>query len=247
MTESKKPKILVLSGLGINCESETSFAFEMAAKELQIPVNCNLTHVNEINDSLLFSHDILALPGGFSYGDHTGAGNALSIKIKQKLQSSIQDFASKGGMVIGICNGCQVILKSTTQDVIVTYNSDHQYNCSWTDLEVKCKNNVWLDSIKNIKLPIANAEGRFKIKTSIPEGWSIAMKYSNNPNGSDNDIAALSDQTGRILAMMPHPERAVLFTQLENWNKSYKSGKEEHSGPGLQIFKNALLHASKNL
>src|SRR3989344_7099823 len=260
-----KPNVLVLTGYGINCDEETKFAFERAGAKGE------LVHINDLIEGhkKLFDYQILAFPGGFSFGDDTGAGNALANKIRNNLSDEIREFVEKDKLAIGICNGFQVIVNLGLlpaidgnyggRQVALVHNDSARYIDRWVDLEFG-DYNVWTKGLERTSFPIAHGEGKLyaasDILRIIKEKDLIAAKYVNgdicqaellpaNPNGSLEDIAAISDESGRLLGMMPHPERAIEFTQHPHWTllkEQYKrAGKEIPSeGQGIQIFKNGI-------
>lgn len=251
-----KVKVLVLSGYGLNCEEETAFAFEL------VGAKADIIHVNDLIDGYksLKDHQILVFPGGFSYGDDTGSGNAFANRIKNNLWSKIESFVKKDRLVIGICNGFQVIVNlGLLGQVALTHNDSARYTVRWVDLEVKNKT-PWLKEIKTISLPIAHGEGKFfaspAVLQNLKKKKQIALVYTKgemcqyqnlkpNPNGSLKNIAGITDESGRILGLMPHPERAIFFTHLPNWpylkEKYKREGKKiPKFGPGLKIFKNGV-------
>jgi phosphoribosylformylglycinamidine synthase subunit PurQ / glutaminase len=264
-----KPKVLVISGYGLNCEEETKFAFELAGGLADI------VHINDLiaNRRLLQHYQIMAVPGGFSYGDDTGSGNAFAYKMKNGLWTQLEKFVKKDRLIIGICNGCQVLVnlglvpgfdgKYGRRDVALLPNTSARYTVRWTDLKVE-SDSPWFAGIKTLSLPIAHGEGKFyaaeKILRTLKEHKMVALRYVNgdickfcdlpyNPTGTIDDIAAITDGTKRILGIMPHPERAIFFHQLPNWTYikekySRQNVKIPGSGPGLQIFKNAVKYFS---
>ena len=259
-----KPNVLVLTGYGINCDEETKFAFEKAGAK------ANIVHINDLirNPEKLKDIQIFAFPGGFSYGDDTGSGYALANKIKNHLWDEIHSFIKKDKLAIGICNGFQVmvnlgILPASEgygkREVALMHNNSAKYLVRWVDLEFEGKS-PWVNDIKRISVPIAHGEGKFYAKKSILDEMKdkgmIAAKYVKgnvcksqnleaNPNGSLEDIAAITDATGRLIGMMPHPERAIDFMHLPDWtlikeNYQRKEKKLPENGPGLKIFQNGV-------
>lgn len=260
-----KPKAIILSGYGLNCEEETRFAFETAGGAADI------VHVNDLIDGSfsLKNYQILVFQGGFSYGDDTGAGNAYAEKVKNNLWEEITSFVQKDKLVIGICNGFQILVnlglvpalnnKYGVREVALIHNNNTRYTVRWVDLKIE-NNTPWLTGIENIFLPIAHGEGKFytsdEVLRKLKKQNMIAMRYikgemcawldlTANPNGSLDDIAGITDKTGRILGLMPHPERAQFFHQLPNWTsliQQYKRiGKTiPKEGPGLKIFQNGV-------
>jgi len=230
-------RVLILSGYGINCEDETLNAFKI------VGIKGTIIHVNDLieNPKKLKNFQILALPGGFSYGDHTGSGNAMAHKIKNNLFEYIIKFVERDKLVIGICNGCQILinlgivpaLKGYKREVALVENDIGTYQCRWVKLKIVNKRSPWLKKISHLYLPVAHQEGKFLIKKKIMvklkkekiiackymyNNHSLAKgKFPYNPNGTIEDIAGITNLKGNVLAMMPHPERALYFLQNPEW------------------------------
>jgi len=245
-------KIIIMSGYGLNCEEETKFAFERAGGKADI------VHINDLidNPKKLLEYQVLAFPGGFSYGDDTGSGKAYANKFKNHLAKELREFLSRDTLAIGICNGFQIMTNLGILPGALTYNNGGKYLDRWVDLKAEGKS-PWLKGIKNVSFPIAHGEGRYMISEkeykNMKKSGEIAFTYAKgeickfqnlpqNPNGSNHDIAGILAYNGRVLGMKPHPERAMFSHQSPLW---YKGGKVEKNGAGLQIFKNAVNYFKK--
>lgn len=252
-----KPKVLVFSGYGLNCEEETKEAFRISGA-----TKADIVHINDLisGDVDLSKYQILAFPGGFSYGDDTGSGKAFANKIKNHLLGKINEFIAQDKLVIGICNGFQILVNlGIFGEVALLHNDNGRYTVRWVDLKVE-NNSPWLKDLDALSLPIAHGEGKFftsaKILAKLKQRDQVALKYIDgkicnmqnlmpNPNGSLENIAAITDSTKRILGMMPHPERGMFFTQLPDWpllKQQLKMKKEKipSFGLGIKLFKNAI-------
>ncbi|MGC9599404.1 MAG: phosphoribosylformylglycinamidine synthase I [Minisyncoccia bacterium] len=251
----KPPRAIVLSGYGLNCEDETKFAFDLAG------ARADIVHVNDLvaEKGKLKNYQILAIPGGFSYGDDTGSGKAYANKLKNHLRDELEEFVSRDRLVIGICNGFQILTNLGLLPGALLPNTSARYTVRWVDLKITGET-PWLRGIKTLMVPIAHGEGRYyadeKTLAAMEKSHSIAAKYTKgeickyqdlaaNPNGAMKDIASIAARKGRILGTMPHPERAIFFTQLPHWpylkEKLERAGKKlPVHGPGLQVFKNAV-------
>lgn len=259
-------KALVFSGYGLNCEEETKVAFELSGADAEI------VHINDVIDGLkrLDDYQILAFPGGFSYGDDTGSGNAFANKVRNHLWEKLQNFIKKDKLIIGICNGFQIIVnlglipaldkKYGDRQVALLHNKNARYINRWVDLKVEGKKTPWLKDIDAFPAPIAHGEGRFfadpKTLQALNKSGQIVLRYikggicdyqnlEENPNGSLEAIAGITDESGKIFGLMPHPERGMLFTQLPNWpllaeDFKRKSLKLPKLAPGIQIYKNGV-------
>jgi len=266
-----QPRVLVLSGYGINCESETLNGFEKQGAIGEI------VHINDIIDGSkkLEDYQIMAFPGGFSYGDDTGAGNAFSNKARNNLEESILKFAQEDKLIIGICNGFQILSnlglvpaidkKYGERQASLMWNKTARFECRWVHLKTTSEKCIWTRNIERIELPMAHGEGNFyttpEILTQLKENDQLALKYTLpngdlangefpfNPNGAMDDIAGVCDPSGRILGLMPHPERFNSFLNHPNWTKIKEQLKREGKeipteGAGNKIFKNAVEYFS---
>ena len=164
-------KVLVLSGYGINCEEETLNAFNT------VGIKGNIVHVNDLIQSpkKLKNFQILAFPGGFSYGDYTGSGNAMAHKIKSNLFEHISNFIEQDKLVIGTCNGCQILvnlgivpdIEGYKREVALVENDIGTYQCRWVKLKIINKRSPWLKKINRLYLPVAHQEGKFLIDKRV--------------------------------------------------------------------------------
>ncbi len=261
-------KAIVIAGYGLNCEEETLHAFEHNG------IGGNIIHINDIieNPKVLNDAQILAVPGGFSYGDDTGSGNALAQKMKLALWDHLQNFVARDTLTIGICNGCQIITnlglvpsfdkKYGERVVAVTHNLSARYQCRWIDLKIT-SNSPWLAGIDKMHIPVAHGEGRFIMADDVlkrledqgqiaatfvkPDGQAAAGEFPFNPNGSTSDIAAITDETGKVLAIMPHPERGMYAWQRDDFDrlkdKAQREGKDlPQVTDGMGVFANAARY-----
>jgi len=239
-------KALILRSAGTNCDRETAFAFE------RVGCPTEYRHVNELlaEPGLLARYRILALPGGFSYGDDIAGGRVLATELKARVLPDLQRFIADGGMVLGICNGFQVLVKTgllpgpSGQTVTLTHNTSHRYEDSWVTLEVPTDRCAWTRQGETYFVPIAHAEGRFvaaeETLDALETSGQVVFRYrGRNPNGSKRDIAGICDESGRVLGLMPHPERHV-----EPWHHPFwtADGLAEE-GDGLKLFRNAVSAA----
>lgn len=261
----KKVKVVVLITAGTNCDRETVQAFSIAGANVdRVHVNDFITHRQELS-----VYDILVFPGGFSFGDDIAAGKVFANKLKFRLAGETEKFFNEGKLIIGICNGFQVLVKmgllpnldnNFEQEVTLTYNVSGKFEDRWITLKTNHKSPCVFtrDMPDIIQLPIAHGEGRFVTKNetiinTLLKKNLIVFQYSNsegnirdgraNPNGSIKAVAGICDVSGRIFGLMPHPERHVTKFQHPQWTRLNLP----EEGDGLAIFRNAVLYASKNM
>jgi phosphoribosylformylglycinamidine synthase I len=257
-------KAVVLRAAGINCDTETEHALELAGAKAR------RVHINRLieDKSLLDGYHILVVPGGFSYGDDVAAGRILANQIRHHLYEAVQTFIDDGKLVLGICNGFQVLVKcgllggsssgNGQQSVTITNNDSGKFEDRWVYLEPQTDRCVFIEAGRRIYLPIAHGEGKVVTRSEaelkeLQDGGFVAFKYVDedgreggypvNPNGSAGAIAGLTDATGRVMGMMPHPERFARATQHPRWTRLESRGQ----GDGMSIFKNAVNYVRSDL
>ena len=250
-----KVKTLILRAPGTNCDQETVFAFQQAGAEV------SLVHVNQLIscEERLADHQILVIPGGFTYGDDIAAGKVLANELKLKLGEDIVRFIEDGKLILGICNGFQVLVKTGFLPELssgglprftLATNDSGKFECRWVYLRVNKQSPcVFTRGIESLYLPVAHAEGKL-VSLSTLSDVNVALYYTDeqgnteagypyNPNGSAGNIAGICDASGRVFGLMPHPERHVRGTQHPQWTKL---GVKKY-GDGFQIFRNAVAWA----
>ncbi len=262
-------KVLVLRAAGVNCDLETQVAFELAGAVGE------RVHINRVieNPAMLEAYQILVFPGGFSFGDDVAAGKILANLVVHHLTEPLHRFIAAGKLVLGICNGFQVLIKTgllpdldgkacpdvNNMPATLMDNDSGKYEDRWVHLQPATDRCVFVDAGRRLYLPIAHGEGKLAVRDaatleSIRNGGFAAFRYVDadgkpggfpiNPNGSIDDIAALTDSTGRVMGMMPHPERFVRWTQHPHWTRL---AKRDGDADGMTIFTNAVNYVRANL
>jgi len=260
----RKPHVIIFSGYGLNTEDETKAAFE------SVGATADIVHLNDIiaKPAILKKAQIIVFGGGFAYGDHTGAGKAYGNRVREHLGKEIEKFLARDTLMLGICNGFQIITSAGFLPGALIANDIPRYSARWVDLSVedgsasggKCS--PWLKGIRSLSVPIAHGEGKYYAPDDVLEKLNaqnaVALRYIEgetaqhfkmpaNPNGSLENIAGITACDGRVLGLMPHAERAVRFTQLPHWTllreQYIRDGKPlPEEGPGLQLFRNAVQY-----
>jgi len=250
----------VIYGYGINCDYETQRAFELSG------ANPERIHFNELKDdpSIFGKYQIVALPGGFSFGDDISAGKILSVKTQRYLGDTLREFLERNGLVIGICNGFQALVKmgilpgfdSGEQSVTLFRNDSGRFEDRWVYLGTEQSPCIFTQGMDELYLPVRHGEGKFvpmddNVLKKLDEGNQVVLRYTNenglstqefpyNPNGSVDAIAGICDPTGRVFGLMPHPEAYTNSYQHPRWTRQKIEGTLPDEGQGLQIFRNAV-------
>ena len=250
-----KPRVLVLRAPGANCDAEAEFAFAHAGAQAE------RLHINRLRDQpgLLHNYQILCIPGGFTYGDDVAAGRILANQLSVFLSEELRIVRDQEKHNLGICNGFQAILKAglimpPDEDgplATLAHNASGKFEDRWVHLQIKPGRCPFLKGCDHFYLPVAHGEGNFVCRENwmlkgFEQAGQVVMRYVDsagapgaypiNPNGSQGDVAGVCDATGRVLGLMPHPERHVLPTQHPQWTR-LGLAKE---GDGLRLFKNAV-------
>ena len=249
----KKVKVMIVAGEGINCEIETAQAFEQAGAETDI------VYVQQWmkNPKLILDYQILAFPGGFSYGDELHSGQILSLNLKYSVANELKEFIYKKGLILGVCNGFQILMKlgifenqSQERTMTLFHNDSFQFMDRWVKCSIPESKCLWTKGLKELSLPVRHGEGRIILKGNeesqkslyqkLVSSKQIALTYQEDINGSYAQIAGLTDITGQILGLMPHPE-AALEAAL------HPEGYQQDPYLPLTLFKNAVQFAQENL
>ncbi|OYT65138.1 phosphoribosylformylglycinamidine synthase I [Candidatus Bathyarchaeota archaeon ex4484_205] len=254
--------VLILRAAGTNCEVETARAFKIAGSDPKI-LRVNEVYRQKLN---LMDYEIIAIPGGFSYGDDVSSGKILALELRYFLREALHRFISDGRLIIGICNGFQVLVKAgllpafegpfIRQEATLAFNDIGYYHDRWVYLKCLNKNTPFTSHLKDIiELPVAHAEGKFIIGRDglkkLERNNQIALIYVDekgreadfpyNPNGSVRNIAGVTNPEGNIMGLMPHPERFIHPYHYPNWTRCIKEA------DGMKIFRSMVEYAKKKL
>ena len=220
-----KPIVNVLYAPGINCHEELLDAFKLVGAAPRLVLLTDDLIKRKIR---LAECDILAIPGGFSFGDHIAAGRIFALDLINHLIDELQELREKQKLIIGICNGFQVLIntgllpgtgKIGEPNALLDRNESALFESRWTDVVVKPSPCIWTKGLEGrlLRIPSAHGEGRLKLPSNFDDA-NTALTYDNlagdapypfNPNGSEKGRAGICDPSGLILGLMPHPERAI--------------------------------------
>jgi|TARA_B100000959_G_C14860467_1_gene574017 phosphoribosylformylglycinamidine synthase len=270
---SERPKVAVISGFGINCETETMAVFEMAG------ASADRIHVNRLvnGEVSLDDYHIMAVPGGFSFGDHLGSGRLMGNRLRFGLREQVREFVRAGKPVIGICNGFQVLVKmgllpgddevSLTQTASLALNDSGHYENRWATLEFDSNSPcIWTKGLSRMRVPVRHGEGKFVTddrilldrwaetgqlvaryvdpSTEYPGASDEVLPYPVSPNQSWRNIAGVCDPSGLVFGLMPHPEANHSTWLGATWTRE---DTEHGEGEGMAIFHNAVEYAASRM
>ncbi len=258
---ASEPRVLIITGYGLNCEAESRFAWEEAGARAE------LVHLRDLLDKPSRLHDFGALMfiGGFSFGDHMGSGHVFAARLRRHLREDLQRFVEQQKLVLGVCNGFQIMIKLGLLPgldgeffqprMALIQNDCGSFQNRW--VHVRCEAgspSVFTRGIGTMPMPVRHGEGKlFTLDKTLlerlesehcvacryvdPGNGEPAVSFPLNPNGSLNAIAGLNDPAGRILGMMPHPEAFLFRENHPRWTREVSG-----SGPGqgLRLFQNAV-------
>lgn len=257
MVVKSAPRVIVLRAPGTNCDEETAAAWRLAGAEVET------WHVGRLleDPGMLDRFQILTIPGGFSYGDDLGAGRIMATRLGHALGDALRRFHERGGLIAGICNGFQVLVRCgllpggpVPRSATLAFNDSGRFEARWVRLLPRPGLSPFVTFSEPIELPVAHGEGRFLLAEAaeldaLDANGQIVLKYADemdrptqdypaNPNGSARAAAAVCDPTGRIFGLMPHPERHVRGIDHPRWTRL--AGKVPEHGSGLRIFQSAV-------
>ena len=275
------PKVAVLFGFGINCDHETAAVFDMVGgHSTRVHLNSFISGADD-----LANYDILAVPGGFSFGDHLGSGRLMGNRMRFSLREELTKFIGAGKPIIGICNGFQVLVKTGLlpgpegevpdfiQRASLTLNDSGRYEDRWVTLEFNQHSNcIWTKGMTQIDCPVRHGEGKYVMPdrenlTKLAANNQIAVRYIDpndtntsidrdtvlpfpiSPNGSMMNIAGISDSTGLVCGLMPHPEAIYAQWRHPEFTRGTAPTIDsdiDWEGQGLQIFRNAVEYVMAN-
>lgn len=234
----KKPKVCILRADGINCDNELAYSFEKFGGDPQF------VHINKFRNKSdkLQNYQILAIPGGFSYGDDIASGKVLAVELVSFLKDQLENFIYKRGLILGVCNGFQALVRTGllpfnkigAMDVTLAQNQSGHFECRWVRIKTEKSLCKFLPAGIIAEVAVNHGEGNFFAPRTIInniENQNLitfryidsnnkpTINYPQNPNGSINSIAGICDPSGMILGLMPHPEKNVEKTQHPNWRR----------------------------
>ena len=249
-----KPRVLQVRAAGVNCDRELRHAFEEAGARVE---ECHI-RVLAAEPERIRECDVFAIPGGFTYGDDLGAGRILALEVERFLGDELRAHHERGGTVFGVCNGFQVLVKAGLLPdlegvrISLTWNATHRFECRWTRLRVERELGPEFPVGSVLPAQAAHAEGRLVVARpedleTLDQGKRVLFRYADAdgrptkdypacPNGSDDAIAGLVSASGRILGLMPHPERNLSALHLPDRG----AGAWGRGGEGLRFFRSLL-------
>lgn len=271
--KAMKPKVLIPSGFGLNCEQETAFGYR------SLGATVDIVHINDIigNQKMIEDYQILAFVGGFSDGDHIASGKIQANRLRYRLEDQLRQFIDDGKLIIGVCNGFQALVKSGFLPALdndyeigkmtLTYNDSGKFEDRWIHLgENKKSKCIFTKGVDRLYLPVRHGEGKVTfsddgVLKKLEDRGQIALcyinpetgkpapesDYPNNPNGSVNGIAGVCDPSGRIFGMMPHWEGFLSPYNHPTWTRLKTEGNLFKQAMGIKIAKNAVEYVKENL
>jgi len=268
----RRVRVLILTGLGLNCEAETAAAFRLAGAD---PQQVHLLDILESRDAPRFSDfPILAFVGGFAFGDHLGAGFVFANKIRFRLYDQLLEFIEAGGLALGICNGFQTMVRLgllpgldgdyRSPRATLAPNDRLGYRDAWVrlsfDPESPC---VWTRGLSQVEYPARHGEGKFVTESPdllarlegdrqvvaryVDASGKPTEQWPDNPNGSERGVAGVCDPSGRLFGMMPHPDAYLYPQHHPDWRRQRNRGALPREGAGMAIFRAGVDYVAAGL
>ncbi len=265
-------RVLIITGLGLNCEAETEAAFR------KVGARPERVHLLDLLDGgtgrRLYDYPVIAFIGGFAFGDHLGAGFVFANKIRFKLYDDLLEFIERGGLALGVCNGFQTMVRLgmvpgfdgdyRTPRATLAPNDRRGYRDAWVRLAFDAHSPcLWTRGLETMDLPARHGEGKFltadpEVFERLVSGRQIAARYvgadgepteewPDNPNNSPGAVAGICDPSGRLFGLMPHPDAFLYPFQHPQWTRRRLDGDLPDEGAGLAIFRNGVDAAAARL
>ena len=264
-------RVCIVTGFGINTDREMALAFELAGARTAC------LHVNDLiaDPALLEEFGIFVVPGGFSFGDHIGSGAMLAALMARTLREVLAAFIERGGLVLGVCNGFQVLVRmglvpgidGWSQSVALVHNDSGRYEDRWVEVQFDAASPcLWTQGISRLALPVRHGEGklvaaadllrridaahlgvaRYTTAVATADPGSATVPYPANPNGSLCNLAGLCDPSGQVFGLMPHPEAFLHRYHHPTWRNAPPERQAAMDDGALQLFRNAVRHAVRH-
>ncbi len=265
----REVRVLILTGLGLNCEAETAAAFRLVgARPEQVHL---LDLLDGADGPRLSDYRVLAFIGGFAFGDHLGAGFVFANKIRHRLYDQLLEFIEAGGLALGICNGFQTMVRLgllpgldgdyRTPRAALAPNDRLGYRDAWVRLAFdEASPCVWTRGLRQLELPARHGEGKFLAESDellerLERAGQVVARYvdgtgaptetwPHNPNGSPRGVAGVCDPSGRLFGLMPHPDAYLYPFHHPRWERAQANGDLPAEGAGLRIFRNGVDYAA---
>jgi phosphoribosylformylglycinamidine synthase len=257
-------RVLVITGLGLNCEAETEAAFRMAGAQPELVHLLDL--LEHKGPRRLADYPVLAFIGGFAFGDHLGAGFVFANKIRYRLYDDLLELIERGGLALGVCNGFQTMTRLgvlpgldgdyKTPRATLAQNDRPGYRDAWVKLGFDPASPcVWTRGIEQMELPARHGEGKFlttpEVFARLRDNHQIVARYlgpkglptqewPHNPNGSPDAVAGICDTSGRLFGLMPHPDAHLYPFHHPDWTRRRHAGALPAEGEGMKIFRNGV-------
>ena len=256
----KPVRVCVLGGFGINADEELAAAFAA------VGARADRVHVTEVTlgRTPLAAFGILAFPGGFTYGDHLGSATAMAALLRRRLQAEIDRFLDSGRLVVGICNGFQILVRTGLLpaagrrwecEASLIHNESGRFEDRWVRVGFEDRSPcVWTRGLSDLELPVRHGEGRLvfagtKARRRLEDAGHVCVRYRSatggppaypeNPNGSTVAAAGLCDASGRVFGLMPHPEAFLDPVNHPRWTRRMPARAD-----GLLLLENGVRQAA---
>jgi phosphoribosylformylglycinamidine synthase subunit PurQ / glutaminase len=234
---------VILASPGTNRDRDMAFALE------QVGMKATIVPLAEVQPKVIHDAALVVVAGGFSFADALGSGRLFALELQARLGDTLREFVDKGRPVLGVCNGFQTLVRTGLLPGALGHNAGGGFTCRWVTLKAEGAS-IWTTGLGTITCPVAHGEGRYLPPSGAPA--NAALRYVNadgttadgsfpaNPNGSPNDVAGVTDTTGRVLGLMPHPENHVLARQHPRWRRG------DTSGSCIELFRNGAAFAQQS-
>jgi phosphoribosylformylglycinamidine synthase subunit PurQ / glutaminase len=237
------PTAVILASPGTNRDRDMAFALE------QVGMSATIVPLSEVTEPVIANAALVVVAGGFSFADALGSGRLFALELEARVGDALRAFVARKRPVLGVCNGFQTLVRTGLLPGALGHNAGGSFTCRWVTLAPDpASPSMWTRGLETLSCPVAHGEGRYlpavgahtALRYVHADGTPAKGVFPSNPNGSPDDVAGVTDSSGLVLGLMPHPENHVLAHQHPRWRRG------DTSGSCIDLFRNGATYAKQS-
>jgi phosphoribosylformylglycinamidine synthase subunit PurQ / glutaminase len=215
----------------------------------QVGMQATIVPLSEVTESVIANAALVVVAGGFSFADALGSGRLFALELEARAGDALRTYVARRRPLLGVCNGFQTLVRTGLLPGALGHNAGGAFTCRWVTLAPDtASTSMWTRGLETLSCPVAHGEGRYlpapgahtALRYANADGSAARGEFPANPNGSPDDVAGVTDATGLILGLMPHPENHVLAHQHPRWRRG------DNSGSCIDLFRNGATYARQS-